>query len=172
MYCFKGLRSKRCCDAWFLLCNRCCDAAFLRHTRVWVAATLPPVRRKRGHDAATLPPVRRKRARDVATVCRLCVANCVFEVMRRTRSTANVARLLDLVDRSKPIKFHMQIATLRPLLGQIRFKGFGCAQPRSAQHSSAQPSSDQLSPAQLSPAQLSSVQLSPAQLSLAQLSLA
>ena len=133
---------------------------------------MPPVRRKRGHDAATLPPVRRKRARDVATVCRLCVANCVFEVMRRTRSTANVARLLDLVDRSKPIKFHMQIATLRPLLGQIRFKGFGCAQPRSAQHSSAQPSSDQLSPAQLSPAQLSSVQLSPAQLSLAQLSLA
>ena len=130
------------------------------------------MRRKRGHDAATLPPVRRKRARDVATVCRLCVANCVFEVMRRRRSTANVARLLDLVDRSKPIKFHMQIATLRPLLGQIRFKGFGCAQPRSAQHSSAQPSSDQLSPAQLSPAQLSSVQLSPAQLSLAQLSLA
>ena len=36
-----------------------------------------------------------------------------------------------LVDRSKPIKFNMQIAILRPLLGQIRFKWFGCAHPSS-----------------------------------------
>ena len=54
-----------------------------------------------------------------------------------------------MVDRSKPIKFHMQIAILRPLLGQIRFKGVGCAQLSSAQLSPAQPSSAQLSSALL-----------------------
>ena len=60
---------------------------------------------------------------------------------RMTRAFQGSAHDVHLVDRSKPIKFHMQIAILRPLLGQIRFKGFGCAQP-----SSAQPSSAQLSP--------------------------
>ena len=75
-FCFKGLRSNRCCDAAFLRSNRCCDAAILRSNRccgaaflrrkcVRLAATLPPVRRRHGRDA---PPVRRKRARDVATV--------------------------------------------------------------------------------------------------------
>ena len=80
---------------------------------------------------------------------------------RMTRAFQGSAHDVHLVDRSKPIKFHMQIAILRPLLGQIRFKGFGCAQPSSAQLSPAglaQPSSAQRNPvgsAQLSPAQLS-----------------
>ena len=87
-FCFKGLRSNRCCDAAFLRSNRCCDAAILRSNRccgaaflrrkcVRLAATLPPVRRKHDRDAATLPPVRCKRVCNAATVCRLCVANAV-----------------------------------------------------------------------------------------------